>query len=189
MFFLNKPSQTSQFRQHAQVLSNADMAWICNHADTLHKTPGLVGQGTEKPTIRRSKIVFLPPNDQTKWLYDKVGGFINMVNAQHFNFDLTALQDLQYTEYHGEDEGTYHDHLDWSCIPYPRKLSVSIQLSDSADYEGGDLLLKNSHTPYVASRVKGDAVVFPAFLLHGVTPVTRGIRRSLVAWAIGPEFR
>jgi len=26
-------------------------------------------------------------------------------------------------------------------------------------------------------------------VLHRVTPITRGIRKSLVIWAVGPEFR
>lgn len=40
----------------------------------------------------------------------------------------------------------------------------------------------------VAARTRGSGVLFPSFLAHQVTPVTRGLRRSLVAWAYGPQF-
>ena len=36
---------------------------------------------------------------------------------------------------------------------------------------------------------KGDIVVFPSYLMHRVTPVTRGERYSLVAWACGEQFK
>jgi predicted 2-oxoglutarate/Fe(II)-dependent dioxygenase YbiX len=32
-------------------------------------------------------------------------------------------------------------------------------------------------------------IAFPANVLHQVTPIRKGIRRTLVAWAVGPEFR
>jgi len=31
-------------------------------------------------------------------------------------------------------------------------------------------------------------LIFPSYLWHRVTPVTKGIRKSLVAWVIGPQF-
>ncbi|MBI4521691.1 MAG: 2OG-Fe(II) oxygenase, partial [Gemmatimonadetes bacterium] len=41
----------------------------------------------------------------------------------------------------------------------------------------------------VATRGKGQAFLFPSYIGHRVTPVTRGIRRSLVTWCVGPAFR
>jgi PKHD-type hydroxylase len=35
----------------------------------------------------------------------------------------------------------------------------------------------------------GDALVFPSFLRHRVTPVSRGVRYSLVTWIEGPQWR
>jgi PKHD-type hydroxylase len=32
-------------------------------------------------------------------------------------------------------------------------------------------------------------IAFPSFFLHRVTSVTAGVRKSLVLWATGPEFR
>lgn len=84
------------------------------------------------------------------------------------------------------------DHFDWhgdriaSDGDRGRRLSITVQLSDPADYEGGDLLLLPPAAPpgaaLVASRARGDAVVFRSEVLHRVAPVTRGERVSLVLW-------
>ena len=66
---------------------------------------------------------------------------------------------------------------------------MSIQLSDSDDYEGGDLELMFREEPVKLDRTRGTLVAFPSFMLHRVTPVTRGTRWSLVAWITGPRWR
>jgi PKHD-type hydroxylase len=74
-----------------------------------------------------------------------------------------------------------------------RKLSFSIQLSDPASYEGGDLEF-NTGEPWsdeyrLQIRNQGTLISWPGFVLHGVTPVTRGVRRSLVGFCVGPDFQ
>ena len=64
-----------------------------------------------------------------------------------------------------------------------------LQLSDSKDYEGGDLMLMHSNTPNIIEKKKGYLVAFPSYVLHEVTPVTKGERYSLVAWIHGPNLR
>ncbi len=65
---------------------------------------------------------------------------------------------------------------------------MTLQLTDGAAYQGGDL-----EFPWPAvlagQRELGSILVFPSYLAHRVTPVTAGVRRSLVAWACGPSFR
>lgn len=73
-------------------------------------------------------------------------------------------------------------------LPHNRKLSMSLQLSDPNDYEGGELLLHLSHNPTVISKQKGMMVFFPSHTLHEVTPVTKGERYSLVAWIHGSKL-
>jgi PKHD-type hydroxylase len=36
---------------------------------------------------------------------------------------------------------------------------------------------------------QGSIVVFPSFIEHKVTPVTKGVRYTAVTWANGPSFR
>lgn len=189
-FYLTAPKNTAMLRQLHGVLSNHDIDQLLQFANHRPAEDAKLGGGKVNTEIRRSKIVFLPVHTETKWLYNKLGSVINQINQETFNFQLTALQSIQYTEYHAEDSGTYHDHLDWGPnVIAPRKLSLCLQLTDGADYDGGDLLIKTSTNPITASRTKGDALIFPSFLLHGVAPVTRGIRKSLVVWVEGPEWK
>lgn len=177
-------------RQLHGVISNRDIEQLLLYVSQQQVEEAKLGGGQVNPNIRRSKILFLPTHSDTKWVYNKLGSVINQINQETFNFHLTSLQSIQYTEYHAEDQGTYEDHLDWQPnVIWPRKLSLCIQLTDGEDYDGGDLVIKPASKFLTASRTKGDAVIFPSFLLHGVTPVTRGLRKSLVVWADGPEWK
>lgn len=69
-----------------------------------------------------------------------------------------------------------------------RKLTVVVQLSESPAYDGGELEFFPGHTP-AFSRLRGTVIVFPPFLVHRVTPVTRGKRSTMVTWLHGPKFR
>jgi PKHD-type hydroxylase len=66
---------------------------------------------------------------------------------------------------------------------------LSLQLSDAADYDGCELEVRGGNEIDVAPRERGALIAFPANVLHRVTPLTRGVRKSLVIWAAGPEFR
>lgn len=61
-------------------------------------------------------------------------------------------------------------------------LSVTLFLTDPADYDGGELVVEDR---FGAQRVKlpaGHAVVYPSSSLHHVTPVTRGVRVASFFW-------
>jgi PKHD-type hydroxylase len=139
--------------------------------------------------IRNSSNTFIPVEDNSRWIFSKISAIIIQVNADYYNYDLTKLESLQYAVYN--EGGYYKDHLDLGLVPPAayRKLSFSIQLSDDRDYTGGNLNIKLSDDPASASRKKGDIIFFPSFLLHEVTGVTSGVRRSLVGWVHGPRFR
>jgi PKHD-type hydroxylase len=102
---------------------------------------------------------------------------------------------IQYTEYHATDEGRYDWHMDMghgetSC----RKLSTSILLSNSSDFEGGEFqFFKGGKAGEEIMKYPldnpGDMVIFPSYMIHRVTPVTKGIRRSLVLWIGGEPFK
>ena len=42
---------------------------------------------------------------------------------------------------------------------------------------------------HVELRTRGSVIVFPTSVLHIASPVTRGVRQSLVAWILGPSLR
>jgi PKHD-type hydroxylase len=70
-----------------------------------------------------------------------------------------------------------------------RKISISIPLNDASEYEGGVLELNQGSTIVRMNQKAGLPVIFPSWLTHRVSPVTRGRRYSLVAWVRGPNWR
>lgn len=153
-----------------------------------------VGQGENGRTdseYRRSKTSWIEQNSDSSWLYDRIAYIVRQLNGQYYRFDLYGFcEDMQFTIYEGDDQGYYDWHLDNGAGDMsPRKLSFVLQLSDPEEYEGGELQIMNSKDPLVVKKQKGLAVVFPSYMLHTVTPVTKGIRKSLVVWVTGPAFR
>ena len=67
-----------------------------------------------------------------------------------------------------------------------RRLSMSVELSECGDYEGGELEIVPDRVGCVRALPRGGAQIFPSRTLHRVTPVRRGCRWALVAWAGAP---
>ena len=83
----------------------------------------------------------------------------------------------------------WHYDVNWEGTTlYDRKLSLVIQLSDEEDYEGGNFEFKDLEQP-VGFRSQGSILVFPSYITHRVTEVTKGQRNSLVCWMEGPRWR
>jgi PKHD-type hydroxylase len=128
--------------------------------------------------------------DENRWIWEKITGAVININNQFFNYDLTEIQSLQFTAYDSEEEGFYGKHIDMMYKSNgTRKLSLSVQLSEPEDYEGGSLMLYNGEEPMTLPKTRGTGLFFPSYSLHEVTPVTKGIRYSLVAWFLGPRFK
>jgi PKHD-type hydroxylase len=141
-------------------------------------------------SYRKSKIRWIPKTEEFMWLYWELVNLIKTANKRMWNFDIQGLQeDIQFTEYHGNDQGFYDWHVDIGESTSMRKLSIVVMLSDPADYEGGLLQLKTGQTERTVPREKGTVILFPPYFLHRVTPVTAGTRRTLVLWVSGPPFR
>ena len=43
--------------------------------------------------------------------------------------------------------------------------------------------------PMTAPKGKGNVVIFPSFMMHRITPVTKGTRKSFVLWLGGESFK
>lgn len=150
--------------------------------------------GARYENIRATKVAWVPREARTASLYHSMEGAVLEINARFFRFDLSGLADLQYAVYGGAEGGHFDWHKDYGRDPSdpqqePRKLTLSLQLSEPGDYEGCDLEVRGGHQIDTAPRMRGTLIAFPANVLHQVTPIRSGIRRSLVIWAVGPEFR
>lgn len=148
-------------------------------------------------SIRKSEVKWIDANRyEHGYIVSMIMQLVKQANRDYFGFDIDYINDVQYTTYYGDllTPGHYDWHSDifWEADTlYQRKLSFVCQLSDPSEYEGGNLLLDQQYTqpPSDLLKAKGSVIVFPSFLKHKVTPVTYGIRRSLVSWVEGPNFK
>jgi PKHD-type hydroxylase len=179
----NSALATVQARRGALSVEECDR--IIALGETAHEEAGGVEDGPS--SYRVSRIAWLTPNPGTEWLFHRLAS-LHLEANRHYGLDIVGFVDaLQYTVYGAEQ------HFDWHVDLGPgstsaRKLSMSIQLSDASEYAGGALEFINV-PPHPEAVQRGTAIIFPSYLAHRVTPVTRGVRRSLVGWAYGPTFR
>ena len=140
---------------------------------------------------RRSFVSWININSETEWIYKRLTDNILQVNSEWYDFELEKIEKIQFTYYNSEEQGCYKAHVDplnWE-MPHNRKLSFVMQLSKPEEYEGGELLLHVGHEPAIIEKKQGMAIFFPSYILHEVTPVTKGERYSLVAWVHGKPFK
>jgi PKHD-type hydroxylase len=148
----------------------------------------LEGDETPAEEIRKSSVVPLSYGGEMDWLFDRLAPFIAQAN-QYYNFDLRGFYEpFQLSEY---KEGDFFDwHLDFGTgASSIRKLSFSIQLSNPKAYEGGDLEFRINNNIVQAPRTPGTVIIFPSFVMHRVSKVTKGTRRSIVGWIAGPPYK
>ncbi len=138
--------------------------------------------------VRVSRVSWIADKRVLNLLYD----YVDLVNRTVFKVDLYKKADIQYTEYLSTEGGHYnlHHDIDWNREDgLDRKLSVTVQLSDPSEYEGGEFSFTECQSPNKNLKDKGTILIFPSYLQHKVSPVTKGIRKSLVAWFEGAKWR
>lgn len=148
-------------------------------------------------TIRKSEVSFLQRSAETRFVYDALALRLLSANDQSFGLDLSerpflSLPSVQFTEYKAEGAEHYDWHVDNFWLgkgPTDRKLSCVVQLSPPDSYAGGRLEIEHAHIDPLRFVHQGDMIVFPSCFRHRVTPVTTGVRHSLVTWAYGPRFK
>jgi PKHD-type hydroxylase len=176
-----------------QGFSKEELNKIEQDVSTLLYQDGEVVGGAKE--LRSSKIKWIPQNDQWYWLYEKLSNYAVEANKALWNFELNTIpEQIQYTEYYATENG----HYDWHADIGPgglskRKISITVQLSEPDEYEGGNLELfmgGSMNGPFTqAEREAGLVFLFPSFMMHRVTPVTKGIRKSFVIWLGGSHYR
>jgi PKHD-type hydroxylase len=137
---------------------------------------------------RNLQIRFLRPSAETDWVFRRMTDVTKFVN-QYFEFDLTIMNEgIQFTRYESPG-GKYDWHTDYGPDMLRRKLSLTVQLTDPDEYEGGELELNPIGDPVTMDRVRGRVYAFPSYTLHRVKPMVTGTCHSLVVWVAGPAFR
>jgi len=162
---------------------------------------------------RNARNAWIPTHH---WISGFVWHYVQRANRENFLYDLTNIdgESLQYTVYgegeyygwhndsgiashykpvsmgnrgHGED--LFQDFVNENCERV-RKLSFSLLLSDPETYEGGNLqFLDEAGKPYIAPRQRGTIILFDSRTQHRVQKITKGVRKSIVGWTVGPRWK
>ena len=181
-------------------------------AETMARTGGYGDKELTKDRVRdmkrkrNSDLVWL--NDT--WIYKELHPYIHQANkSAGWNFEWDRSESCQFTKY------KLNQYYDWHCDSWDkvydkpnnpdngkiRKLSMTCQLTDGSEYEGGELEFDfRNYEPHMREEVKhlkqakeilskGCIIVFPSFVWHRVKPVTKGTRYSLVMWNLGYPFK
>ncbi len=191
-----EPDNQEEWAWRKDAFAPHELDAIIRIANSCEMTRGRLSHGSwisgQKPEaqFRNADVQFLFPNGLTSWIFQRLTMVVNEMNEGFFGFDLNGFdQGLQLTRYSSEDEQHYDWHIDRGMGTGNRKLSLTLQLSDPDDYEGGELQLRFGKEPMTVSKERGKITFFPSYTMHRVTPVTKGTRYSLVAWVSGPAFK
>lgn len=159
----------------------------------------ILGTATSSYSTNHRQIAYIHPEEWNKWLYDLLFPLVEESNSKYYHFDIDIVTDpIHYVIYPSPTSLQSNDggHLEWHMDigDYEvnrRKLALTVELSNPEDYEGGDfeILFGGAKEPVRFPRNKGDVFIFPTFLMHRVTPITKGERRALVFWVGGRPFR
>lgn len=175
------------------AFTDAELDWLQSQAANATSRAQVGGEQNAEglENLRRSKVSWMPNTPETKWVFDKLAHVASSLNSQFYRFDLTGFGEaLQLTNYDQSEHGMYGWHQDYGGPrSVSRKLSMVVQLSDPAQYEGGNLQIMTDGNPQNVRKQRGLIAVFPSYIVHQVTPVTQGNRQSLVAWISGPAFK
>jgi PKHD-type hydroxylase len=188
------------------------IAYANAQKESMARTGGYENQQLNKDQVknmqrkRKSDLVWL--NDT--WIYKELHPYVHEANKNAgWNFEWDRSESCQFTKY------KLNQYYDWHCDswdkPYDkpdrldygkiRKLSMTCQLTDGSEYEGGELEFDfRNYDPHMRDETqhlkkakeilpKGSIIVFPSFVWHRVKPVTSGTRYSLVAWHLGQPFK
>ena len=187
--------QSDQIQLYA-FWNNAFSKEECQAITNIAKNKGLIEgkigiqNGVKSDVrVRESNISWLYPNDDMDWVFRRVTDITLNLNEKFFKFDLFGINEgFQFTNYKAPS-GKYGKHVDRGLNIPVRKLSMSIQLTNPEEYEGGELYLYTTDKGDLMDKTQGTLILFPSYVLHEVTPVTKGERNSLVTWVTGKQFK
>jgi hypothetical protein len=154
--------------------------------DLNNLQPALVSGDVLNKNLRNSEKILMP---NYKGLGATLTGIGFQANGKMWKFKVTHSNQSEFLRYN--KNGHFVEHVDSFLDKVDnletRKITTVLFLND--DYEGGRFFIKTGTEKTYPPIESGDVICFPSFILHGVEPITNGIRRSVVNWLVGPYFK
>ncbi len=166
------------------IISEADAKHTVNTISALPWHPGDNPNPEYREKIKRNEELKAEDSETAKIVCQGLQDAIlkhNVVRTTLFPYKMVLPSLNRYS-----GGGSYNRHADHALqgTPHLRSdISMTLFLSDPADYYGGELTLE-----YVSGETKrfkeerGTIVFYPSHVLHYVTPVTQGTRYAAVSW-------
>lgn len=174
------------------VFSDQELDRLEQYCDRLSLEKGGLGQlprGGSDAAIRVTDTAAIQGKEEVMWFFERLAAIVRTLNDRSFHFDLRGFFEApQFLVYRDREGGHYDWHIDLGREA-PRILSLTIQLTDAARYEGCELQFNIGRQTISTPKGRGTVVGFPSYMVHRVTPITSGVRKAIVAWITGPEFK
>lgn len=144
-------------------------------------------------SLRDANVGRIDEYSSVRNLLEKIVNQMVFAGNEYYECQLKKFEQVQYTEY--SENMFYRWHVDAVANPEDplrRDLSASLILNRKHEYTGGSLQviqpdcisIDNVLTPRdIEDQEQGTLIVFPSSMIHQVTKVTSGIRKSLVIWS------
>jgi PKHD-type hydroxylase len=135
--------------------------------------------------IRHSDLFWVPRTAENEWIFARIWEVATLYNSR-YGFELLGeMGQLQLTRYAKDQLYNWHMDLGAGAMSL-RKISVVVELG-AGGYEGGGIeVFYGEGTNNRIALGRGDALIFPSFIMHRALPVQNGTRWTLVSWLIGP---
>jgi len=190
-FLSHTASEPLNYWSFENALSKDACQKIIEGVERVDSVKAEVGGGPFGEVDLKIRDVNRTPLDVYKGIGATLAGMGMCANQQAWKFNITHANQCEFLRY--DKEGHYLAHVDNFATRVllksldNRKITVLAFLND--DFEGGKLYLQNHSEKIYPPQKQGTVLVFPSFLMHGVEPVTSGVRRSIVIWLVGPAFK
>ena len=170
---------TIHIEHRLDLFLEEEVEQIIELGDALVLEEGKVHGDKVNHSIRNSRIAWIHPGKDTWWLFDRA------IMVFKSGLPFSTLQSMQYTVYY--DKGHYDFHKDVGTGDEIMKARVNtgvLQLSSPSEYKGGVLQIKHGGEVIDVMKMKGMVTTFPVNIEHRVTPVTSGVRKTLIMWGL-----
>ena len=146
--------------------------------------------GSQEFSGNERKIWPMPKTKETEEFVRLILRNIKEANKL-YSFDIDRILNIFYMEYDSNNSSLLEYHIDIGPYPFnQRKLSFSLLVNDPSEYEGGQLEIWKDHSEFTPiPKDFGTIAVFPSFLPHKVTTMTKGIRKAFVGFIGGPPYK
>ncbi|MEK7432084.1 MAG: 2OG-Fe(II) oxygenase, partial [Cyanobacteriota bacterium] len=125
------------------------------------------------------QVTDLTLNNNISWIFERVEKVLLHANKNFFKFGIRGINVLRVNKYDENRSFEWHTDIGNEALSI-RKLTIVVFLSKKEDYEGGELKWWDLNDKI--NQEQGSVALFPPYMLHCVTPITKGVRYTLACW-------